>query len=209
MSAKVISTEPLETKDAKWINLVKINYEDSNGKPRTWEATKRTTRPKDSAVDAVQIVAVLQKPTGPELLLEKQFRPPASKIVVEFPAGLVDEGEDPEQAAVRELREETGYVGEVIPDRRGARPVLWSSPASSSSCTYLIKINIDLTKVENQSPKAQLEDGEFIECFTVPLKDLYAELRNLEAQGFAIDGKLGSFAEGLEMAGCEGILGMV
>lgn len=48
-----------------------------------------------------------------EVLLEKQFRPPAGKVVVEFPAGLVDKGETVEECAVRELREETGYVGVV------------------------------------------------------------------------------------------------
>lgn len=85
---------------------------------------KRPTRPKSSAVDAIQILAILEKPSGPEVLLEKQFRPPTGKIVVEFPAGMVDEGETPEQAAVRELREETGYVGEVITDK--TRPVHWN-----------------------------------------------------------------------------------
>ena len=33
---------------------------------------------------------------------------------VEFPAGLIDEGESPEEAAVRELKEETGYEGKVL-----------------------------------------------------------------------------------------------
>lgn len=32
-------------------------------------------------------------------------------MVIEVPAGLVDEGETAEESAVRELREETGYVG--------------------------------------------------------------------------------------------------
>ena len=34
-------------------------------------------------------------------------------MVIEVPAGLVDAGETAEQAAVRELKEETGYVGVV------------------------------------------------------------------------------------------------
>lgn len=50
---------------------------------------------------------------GPELVLQKQYRPPIDKVVIEVPAGLIDEGETAEQAAVRELKEETGYVGQV------------------------------------------------------------------------------------------------
>jgi 8-oxo-dGTP pyrophosphatase MutT (NUDIX family) len=48
---------------------------------------------------------------GPEIVLQKQYRPPIDKVVIEIPAGLVDAGESAEQAAVRELKEETGYVG--------------------------------------------------------------------------------------------------
>ena len=58
-------------------------------------------------------MAILEKPSGPELLLQKQFRPPVNKAVIEIPAGLVDAGESAAESAVRELREETGYVGEV------------------------------------------------------------------------------------------------
>ena len=59
------------------------------------------------------IVAILQKSSGPELLLQKQFRPPINKVTIEVPAGLVDEGETAAESAVRELREETGYHGTV------------------------------------------------------------------------------------------------
>ena len=57
------------------------------------------------------IVAILSKDSGSELLLQKQYRPPINKVVIEVPAGLIDAGETPEQCAVRELLEETGYVG--------------------------------------------------------------------------------------------------
>lgn len=98
-------------KDARWTTLVLTTYKDPLGKERTWEHAERSTRPKDSPVDGVGIVAILQKDSGPELLLQKQFRPPINKVVIEVPAGLVDAGESAAESAVRELREETGYVG--------------------------------------------------------------------------------------------------
>lgn len=57
------------------------------------------------------VVALLTKPSGLEILLQKQYRPPINKVVIEVPAGLIDAGETPEQCAIRELKEETGYVG--------------------------------------------------------------------------------------------------
>lgn len=50
---------------------------------------------------------------GPEIILQKQFRPPLDKVTIEVPAGLIDAGETAEEAAVRELREETGYVAKA------------------------------------------------------------------------------------------------
>lgn len=90
---------------------MKTTYLDPNGVERTWEAGERQTRPSNSIIDAVNIVTILEKPSGPELLLQKQYRPPIDKVVIEVPAGLVDAGESVETCAVRELKEETGYVG--------------------------------------------------------------------------------------------------
>lgn len=91
----------------------RTTYTDPLGKERKWESAERQTRPKNSPIDGVGIVAILNKETGPELVLQKQFRPPIDKIVIEVPAGLVDEGETAGESAVRELREETGYHGVV------------------------------------------------------------------------------------------------
>lgn len=44
-----------------------------------------------------------------KLLLERQYRYPMGKVMIEFPAGKLDRGENPLVAAQRELKEETGY----------------------------------------------------------------------------------------------------
>lgn len=75
------------------------------------QANTVQTRPSGSPVDGVSIVAFLNRLTGSEILLEKQYRPSIDQFVVELPAGLIDPGETIEQTAVRELKEETGYIG--------------------------------------------------------------------------------------------------
>ena len=78
------------------------------------------------------IVAVLRTPKGPEILLQKQFRPPAGNVMIEVPAGLVDDGESAETAALRELREETGYLAELDPDPTWAvSPLMFNGKASA------------------------------------------------------------------------------
>lgn len=148
----------------------------------------------------MHIMAVRERGDGKghEVLLEKQFRPPAGKVVVEFPAGLIDEGEAVEECAVRELREETGYVSEVVGGKPG--PASFSAPATSFSRHITVKVKIDPSLPENKAPKPQLEDDEFIQCFWVPLNELHAECKRFEADGLGIDSKVGSFAEGIEMA---------
>jgi len=62
------------------------------------------------APDWVNIVPVLRDPSGEErFLMVRQYRHGADLITTEFPAGLLEPGEDPVAAAHRELREETGY----------------------------------------------------------------------------------------------------
>lgn len=58
--------------------------------------------------DAVTILPY--SPVGETLLL-KQFRPPLGAAYYEFPMGMVEKGETPRAAAVRELKEETGLTG--------------------------------------------------------------------------------------------------
>lgn len=64
----------------------------------------------------------------------------------------------------------------------------------------MVHVDIDMQAEENLNPKPRLEEGEFIESFSLPLTSLYVECRRLEAEGYAIDGKLGSFIEGFQIS---------
>lgn len=54
--------------------------------------------------------AVLALNEQGEVLLVRQPRPAVSCDLLELPAGIVDQGEDPSECARRELEEETGYI---------------------------------------------------------------------------------------------------
>ena len=66
--------------------------------------------------NAVEIIAKFE---DGDILVSKEFRYPINDFCWEFPAGLIDEGETPEIAAARELKEETGLdvvsIDKVLP----------------------------------------------------------------------------------------------
>jgi ADP-ribose pyrophosphatase len=63
--------------------------------------------------DEDDMVAVLALTDAREVVLVRQFRPGPEAILLELPAGVVDPGTDPADAAAAELLEETGYAGRI------------------------------------------------------------------------------------------------
>ena len=67
------------------------------------------------AVQSPDYVTVLATTTSGRVLVVRQFRPAVEEFTLELPAGHVDSGETAEEAARRELLEETGYVaGDLV-----------------------------------------------------------------------------------------------
>ncbi|HEX6133741.1 MAG TPA: NUDIX hydrolase [Longimicrobiales bacterium] len=74
-------------------------------------------------VDVPMCVHVIPFTADGRVILVEQFRPGVQKLSLEFPAGVVEEREEPVAAALRELEEETGYraesaelIGDFDPD---------------------------------------------------------------------------------------------
>lgn len=98
---KIISRK--KVLDSKWMPIEKQIVELPNGKKSEWFVN---TNP-----DAVIIVPILN---NKQILLQKNYKHGCGKIVTEFCAGMIDQGETPEDAVSRELLEETGYVAQKI-----------------------------------------------------------------------------------------------
>jgi 8-oxo-dGTP pyrophosphatase MutT (NUDIX family) len=112
--------------------------------------------------DWVNVVALT--PDG-HLVLVRQFRFGTNDFSLEIPGGVIDEGEDPLAAGVRELREESGYVGTAARLLGSVHP----NPAIQSNRCHLML-------VENARPAADLDwdpDEEF-EIITKPVDEVYA-----------------------------------
>ncbi|CAI4059857.1 hypothetical protein SUVZ_04G3250 [Saccharomyces uvarum] len=196
--AKIVEARHVkDTSDCKWIGLQKIIYKDPNGNEREWDSAVRTTR-HSGGIDGIGILTILKyKDNKPdEILLQKQFRPPVEGVCIEMPAGLIDAGEDVDTAALRELKEETGYKGRII----SKSPIVFNDPGFTNTNLCLVTVEVDMSLPENQKPVTQLEDNEFIECFSVELHKFPDEMVKLDQQGYKLDARVQNVAQGILMA---------
>lgn len=182
----------------KWAQLLQTTYVDPTGKTRVWETVKRTTRKPNSKCDGVAVLAVLKKTLHYDcLIMVKQFRPPMGCYCLELPAGLIDDGETAEGAALRELLEETGYKGEVS----SITPVVCLDPGLTNCTMQYVSVNINGDDSHNIRPKQQLDDGEFVEVILIPLNELRKKIDEmLQAGNIMVDARVYIYALGLTHA---------
>ena len=108
---------------------------------------------------AVMIIAQLD---DGRVVLERQYRYPVLSVMIEFPAGKLDTGEDVLRCAQRELLEETGYSA-----RRWARAGLIHPVISYSTEVIDIWFAKDLSLGERK-----LDEGEFLDVFSATPDEL-------------------------------------
>jgi len=187
-----VSTE--EVARGKWVALNNITYKDPNGKERKWEAISRTTKNTGEA-DAIGVIAVFKDPSQQCdcTVLVRQYRPPLKAYTIEFPAGLIDAGETAAEAAVREMKEETGY--EVTVDT--VLPASALDGGVGETTMKIVLCKLDGEAEVNKNPKAVGGGSdEFVQVLVEPLPLLLNKLNEFSAAGNVVDSRVYSWAVG-------------
>lgn len=118
---------------------------------------------------AVMVVPLLD---DGRLVLERQYRHPVRRIMIEFPAGKVDAGEDRLECAKRELLEETGYSAREWALAGVLNPAI---AYSDESIDIWFARGLTLTR-------PQLDEGEFLEVVTASPAEFFAWCRDGQVQ---------------------------
>jgi 8-oxo-dGTP pyrophosphatase MutT (NUDIX family) len=152
---------------------VKTTYADSSGLLREWEFIER--------VNCQGVVAIVPVTDAREVILVRQFRPPVNRHVIEFPAGLNDKGDTIEEAARRELLEETGYyAGRMIFLTEG--PL--SSGASGEILSVYLAQDLEFRGIGNR------DETEDIEVLKIPIDEVSDHLSRVRSLGDLADLKI-------------------
>lgn len=120
---------------------------------------------------AVAVIALVDD----KMLVVEQYRKPFDKNLVEIPAGKLDAGEEPMEAAKRELAEETGYTAGQI----RLLSSFYTSPGFADEKIYLYLAE------QLEAGEVHLDEDEFLDCRAVTLE----EAEQLVAEGRIGDAK--------------------
>ena len=165
-------TEIHKLSDNKFLNLFKLDALTDSGRPFDYFFVSRRKADeikiitKELAAEGVVIYPVL-KDDPDKIVMIRQYRYPLDEYLYELPAGLIDAGETPEEAAVREMKEETGLDFEVYTDGNEAyrRPFFMGAGFTDESC------NAVFGYASGTISRDDMEDTESIQVLLVDRKE--------------------------------------
>ena len=139
-----------------WIELRQDTVVLPDGTPATREYLRHS--------GAVAVVPLLDDGTEVRLVLVRQYRYPVQKVLLEFPAGKLETGEDTLLCGQRELQEETGYVAHE-----------WAFGGEIHNAAAYSTESIWIWFARGLQPgPARPDSGEFVETVTMTLAELEA-----------------------------------
>lgn len=130
--------------------------------------------------DCVHVIALTPEPDR-RIVLVRQFRAASAEQSLEVPGGLVDPGEDPAAAGVRELLEETGYAG----DPPVVLPTYWCNPSLlTAKVTAIVVANAK--RISDPQP----DSTEELEIELAPASEIPAMVRSGKISHALVAGSL-------------------
>ena len=180
---KVLNRKEIFT--TKWLCLKEISYLDKNKNQQSWEYVCR-----NRFHGVVTIICRSRKYR--RFLFVSQPRPTIDKIEISFPAGLIDNGETPVQAAFRKLKEETGYSGEIL-NIMGPFP---KNAGLSDETSYWVEMVVD----ENAVGETEMESTEDIQKFWKTPLQLLSWISTLNQDRFSVALDVWAFIRGVRLS---------
>jgi len=122
-----------------------------------------------SVIDTFNWINVIALTEDDRFVLVKQHRLGSNEISIETPGGVIEDGEDPVDCALREFREETGHLGKSIHPLKS----LWVNPAIMSN-----RISFFFIDGCEKNSCQDLDETEDIEVITPDLDELLGMMRS-------------------------------
>ena len=146
----------------KWLNLFEVSYVARTGDEKSWQIASRQNEPKCLSGNYHRPDAVVIVPfhtVRDKMVIIREYRVPLDDYEYGFPAGLVDDGESVEQAARRELMEETGLtVSRFIK----VSPPIYSSAGMTDESIAMVYV-----ECEGEPSNSANTDSELIEILFI------------------------------------------